>query len=658
MNDWATVSWWTGAVLGAVALLVIALAMLRDRSRGRRRCPRCWYDMSGVVGFKCPECGRTQSAEKRFFRTRRRWRMAAAGAVLMGIAGATAISPAVYTGKWSVYTPVPVLRSVLSLFKSDAAAVDARTGMMFPVSALTSWERLLLASVLARDLAAELDSPTRPARRNAAWAVNTPRGPGQRRAPYEACSMAADLGDEWRVMRPELKRALASPDQTLRFAAVNAIASLGPKAISLEPDMRTRFEESNDVTERQACLRILDAFQTDDPRTLSVLRRAALSDRMDDIRMESAAFLLHREPEEPTTLEAFIGLVGARWHADRRTAISTLGWYAHSDVGRPAPLLFGRLTLLTNTGPIPPLLPSQEAAAALAGLLEDPDRDIRTQAATLLAGMGARVTPYGPALRSRMEHEEDPNVRRAMISAYVKVTDADVDFILHELVALVGSAEAEVQRWAAWQLAECGPRAAAAVPALRRAALDDPYGLEGMFCQAMGFIGGEGWVALDEILRLERPSRALAARSLGMAGTRHPEAAAYLLAAIREEGSPADLRSAAALGLHFCEGHAEAARLLADLARGDPDAVVRRSALIALGSVKDPAIVVPACVAALRDADHRARSIAALTLRERAGSDPESQAALDAGATDPDPLVREVVNRIVPPTLQPGESGE
>ena len=41
---------------GGAPLLV--WAMFGDRARGRRRCPRCWYDMSGATLLKCPECGR------------------------------------------------------------------------------------------------------------------------------------------------------------------------------------------------------------------------------------------------------------------------------------------------------------------------------------------------------------------------------------------------------------------------------------------------------------------------------------------------------------------------------------------------------------------------------------------------------------------------
>lgn len=84
-----TILGWCVVSIGAVLL---AAALFKDRSRGRRRCPRCWYDMGGVPSLTCPECGRDAKVERRLFRTRRRWRRAviAALVVLAGWA-ATAI---------------------------------------------------------------------------------------------------------------------------------------------------------------------------------------------------------------------------------------------------------------------------------------------------------------------------------------------------------------------------------------------------------------------------------------------------------------------------------------------------------------------------------------------------------------------------------------
>lgn len=87
---------WVYYLLGGVGavggLLLLVWALFRDRARGRRRCPRCWYDMGGTAGLKCPECGREARSERKLGRTRRRWGWAPVAVALLvaGLAGAAA----------------------------------------------------------------------------------------------------------------------------------------------------------------------------------------------------------------------------------------------------------------------------------------------------------------------------------------------------------------------------------------------------------------------------------------------------------------------------------------------------------------------------------------------------------------------------------------
>lgn len=69
---------WIDSLL--VALLIASLGLAAglalvgfrfDPSLGRRRCPKCWYDLSATKGLLCPECGHEASTERRLYRTRR-----------------------------------------------------------------------------------------------------------------------------------------------------------------------------------------------------------------------------------------------------------------------------------------------------------------------------------------------------------------------------------------------------------------------------------------------------------------------------------------------------------------------------------------------------------------------------------------------------------
>lgn len=55
-------------------------ALFGDRQRGRRRCPRCWHDLTGTPGLTCGECGHTARREGALHRTRVRL-----GAVLVAL---------------------------------------------------------------------------------------------------------------------------------------------------------------------------------------------------------------------------------------------------------------------------------------------------------------------------------------------------------------------------------------------------------------------------------------------------------------------------------------------------------------------------------------------------------------------------------------------
>src|SRR5262245_43764454 len=70
-------------LLGGV--VVVVWALLGDPARGRRRCPRCWYELSSApLGQPCPECGQATMKERHLRRARRRWRLAGVGVLMIG----------------------------------------------------------------------------------------------------------------------------------------------------------------------------------------------------------------------------------------------------------------------------------------------------------------------------------------------------------------------------------------------------------------------------------------------------------------------------------------------------------------------------------------------------------------------------------------------
>ena len=113
--DWV----WYGAGV-VLALLGLALAywsLLHDRARGRRRCPRCWYDMQapGPDPLTCPECGHTAKREQdlsKICRSRNKGLMAI---LLVLVSCVIGTRPQWLNGQWVHYIPTTVLVHIAPL---------------------------------------------------------------------------------------------------------------------------------------------------------------------------------------------------------------------------------------------------------------------------------------------------------------------------------------------------------------------------------------------------------------------------------------------------------------------------------------------------------------------------------------------------------------
>ena len=109
----------TAVVLALAALVCVAgvgvtwWAIFGDKARGRRRCPRCWHDLSGTPGRTCGECGHRAPGEDDLFSTRRRWPIALASlAFILFVAGWVRLT--VLDGRWSSYVPDAALGVIVA----------------------------------------------------------------------------------------------------------------------------------------------------------------------------------------------------------------------------------------------------------------------------------------------------------------------------------------------------------------------------------------------------------------------------------------------------------------------------------------------------------------------------------------------------------------
>ncbi|MBO6738623.1 MAG: hypothetical protein JJ916_02065 [Phycisphaerales bacterium] len=129
---WETIYW----VLLVIALVMLGRGLLWDRAgfRGRpkRRCRKCWYDLTGVDGevsrepAVCPECGKVHKTTRSMRKTRRgkRWVVAALLVFLLGYS--LRVTPAVKDrGLWAA-VPDSVLIATIPFTPRSVKRTEGR----------------------------------------------------------------------------------------------------------------------------------------------------------------------------------------------------------------------------------------------------------------------------------------------------------------------------------------------------------------------------------------------------------------------------------------------------------------------------------------------------------------------------------------------------
>jgi hypothetical protein len=133
------VEWIAGAVIAALALVAIGWCIAGDRARDRRRCPKCWHDLSATPGLTCSECGFSARAEADLHRTRRRVGLAVA--LSIGLFTAALVVRLQVSGE-SVWSLLPVRVQIALL-----PHLPPRTAPSAQDSSMESLRRMALGGV-------------------------------------------------------------------------------------------------------------------------------------------------------------------------------------------------------------------------------------------------------------------------------------------------------------------------------------------------------------------------------------------------------------------------------------------------------------------------------------------------------------------------------
>lgn len=139
----------TGYILAVVVLTAVTVLVWRgDRRTDLCRCPRCWYDMSGIGALTCPECGHVSRSTAQLYlprRTGRAWRLGVGVAWLVLIGSVYFSLP----GPWTQKVPRPLLSLALAIAAPRPVPASTGTAMDLPVpnaafkGSQSAWERLV-----------------------------------------------------------------------------------------------------------------------------------------------------------------------------------------------------------------------------------------------------------------------------------------------------------------------------------------------------------------------------------------------------------------------------------------------------------------------------------------------------------------------------------
>ncbi len=355
-SDWVFLS--VGLLLAGAGLGMLGWSLLWDRSRGRRRCPKCWYEMRGSPGRTCSECGYVATREKRLFATRRRWRAALLAFLLLATAYGTLVTPRVrrsFIG-WPGVIPTSILVAGFPFVDPDGS-LSFELGTRAAGNELWDWQK----HWLTRRCLAIMKSDSERSRRTfialETISLNGPAGP---------------------QALPALLQITQDDDAVLRRAATTAIGVVGADDRSVLHVLIELLEDPDEEVRTVAVVAIENhGSSKSSPGALSALTR--------------------RLPDESEVVRIYSAIALGKISADSQLALSIVV----EAVRNPNRSL--RISALLALAELEP--DTEGVITAIASALFDGDGTVRLIATQILASLGTDAAAAVPALIETLDDD-------------------------------------------------------------------------------------------------------------------------------------------------------------------------------------------------------------------------------------------------------------
>ena len=235
----------------------------------------------------------------------------------------------------------------------------------------------------------------------------------------------SDTSPAVRPMRfPACRSWRATPQQSVRVAAVRALERVGPSAAEAIPRLVERLQDENVDVRRAAARALGKAGGARIDSAVAALATALRSDTDMTVREESA-HALAEAGHSPAAVDALLGALVDKNASVRREVVHALGLMPSSHADHVLPALRASLDdpdeTVRTTAARSAVRFGADGVPVLIQALQNPTWLVRWWAALGLADLGPTARDAVPALQRRLE-DEKIGVREAAASALTRIT--------------------------------------------------------------------------------------------------------------------------------------------------------------------------------------------------------------------------------------------
>src|ERR1043165_8220491 len=460
MHNWPLWLWWTGAASIALAgAVLLGWALFRDRSRGRRRCPKCWYDMSGLAesptgGWVCPECGPAIARERRMRKTRRRWRGALTGLALgaLGI-GAPAREQVLRDG-WLSFVPTRVLYELAFTkeFESNDAIGHELLYRRFSAGSLSDSQRASLVGNLIDRLSSVSSSRQR----------------------LSVVMLLGQVGGRDPRVTPALLSALIDPDVEVCIRIIRNLGHYYANADSVIPVLiRIAADTTRDSTVREEALNVLSLYG-ELAKSAEPIALAGLKDPASNVRAAAANVIGSIGADPGTAVPLLLGML--------RPAPNQALWDDETSLWRAVTCAISRF----------PQAAPEAVPLLCADLQTTSDAMITQDLLFVLGAFGKDAAAAVPELQNKANDPEERSENVVLARCALLVINGKEPSLAIALAHEVGDLNSPYRRDAQSALRRMGDETARALPEIlaQMAVEMDPFVLERM-CQTLWMVNGD-----------------------------------------------------------------------------------------------------------------------------------------------------------------------